>query len=65
VLAGSIYLIHSMVDLLAARLPGSMADILLLIAGVSELSLAGWLLIAGVNPARWQARTDAALSIGE
>jgi len=65
VLAGSIYLIHSMAGLFAVRLEGSIADILLLVAGVSELSLALWLLIAGVNPARWQARTHAALSIGE
>lgn len=58
VLAGTIYVLHSMLDLLAVRL-GSLADILLLVAGLSELSLAVWLLIAAVNPARWQARTDA------
>jgi hypothetical protein len=58
VLAGAIYVIHSMLDLLAVRL-GSRADILLLVAGLSELSLAGWMLIAAVNPAKWQARTDA------
>jgi hypothetical protein len=57
VLAGTIYVIHSMLDLLAVRL-GSLADILLLVAGLSELSLAVWLLIAAVNPAKWQARTE-------
>jgi hypothetical protein len=62
-LAGTIYLLHSIVDLLAARLPGSFADILLLVAGISELSLAPWLLIAGVNPARWEAKAGAALSV--
>jgi len=59
VLAGLLYVTHSMLTLLGTHLPGPAMDITLLVAGLSELSLAPWLLIAGVNSTKWQARTNA------
>ena len=63
VLAGTVYVIHSLLELVAVHLPGSFADILLLIAGLSELSLAPWLLIAAVDPIKWQARVAASRGV--
>jgi len=57
VLAGTLYVTHSMLILLAAPVSGSSMDIILLVAGLSELSLAPWLLLAGLDSAKWYART--------
>jgi NAD(P)-dependent dehydrogenase (short-subunit alcohol dehydrogenase family) len=59
IIAGAFYVIHSMLSFLAVQLPGSLADIILLVAGISELSVVPWLLITGVNPDKWKARTAA------
>ena len=64
ILAGALYVIHSMLALLAIHLPGGAADIVLLVAGLSELSLAPWLLAVGINPAKWQQRNVRSNSSG-
>jgi len=59
VLAGALYVTHSMLILLAAPASGSSMDIILLVAGLSELSLVPWLLVVGLDSAKWELRTAA------
>lgn len=51
--AGVCYLVNSMALLLAPALAGAMFPFILLPSFVAELSLALWLLIKGVDQARW------------
>lgn len=64
IVSGILYVTHSMLVLLAIRLPGSLADILLLIAGLAELSIVPWLLVVGLNPAKWETSSELGQSPG-
>lgn len=58
-LGGAIYLTNSLISLLAPGALSGWAPILLAPAGLAEIAIALWLLAAGVNAQKWEARADA------
>jgi hypothetical protein len=57
-LAGPCFLADSFVDFLAPSHP--LPDAILLFTGIAELSLCLWLIVKGVNVAKWRAAVSAA-----
>jgi hypothetical protein len=54
VLGGGAYLTNSLISLLAPGALAGRALILLAPAGLAEIAIALWLLVAGVNARRWE-----------
>lgn len=57
-IAGVCYLINSFAQILAPEIGNSLFPAILIPAFVGELSLALWLLVKGVSPEKWKARTS-------
>jgi hypothetical protein len=59
------YLTYSFADILAPDFAAMLVPYIQIPSGVAEISLALWLLIAGVNAGRWQEQASAALSASQ
>jgi hypothetical protein len=58
-LAGACYLVNSFALIVAPRLAARLYPAILLSPFVAEAALALWLLVKGVDVARWRSRADA------
>lgn len=58
--AGLAYLTYSLADFVSPALGASLSSVTLMLGGLGEAALTLWLLVVGVNPAKWRAQAGAA-----